>query len=58
MTCWVPGNNGSVPPEAFVGGEDSSGETIYIARAFFNGGLIPGKIKKKVMIEREILVQT
>ncbi|XP_044268897.1 uncharacterized protein LOC123014086 [Tribolium madens] len=41
--CWVAARNGEVPPRAFAGGEDN-GEPIYVARANFNGGLIPGKL--------------
>lgn len=41
--CWVPSGNGQVPPRAFAGGEDN-GEPMYVARARFNGGLIPGKL--------------
>ncbi|EFA00610.1 uncharacterized protein LOC663246 [Tribolium castaneum] len=41
--CWVAARNGEVPPRAFAGGEDN-GEPVYVARANFNGGLIPGKL--------------
>lgn len=40
--CWVPASGGELPPGAIVGGQD--GEPIYIARARFNGALIPGKL--------------
>jgi len=33
-----------VPPSAFVGGEDQSGEPLFVARGFFNGALVPGKL--------------
>lgn len=48
MACWVPGSNGSVPPQAFVGGEDNDSEAIFVARAYFNGAIVPGKAKKKL----------
>lgn len=41
--CWVLASSGQVPPSAFAGGEDN-GESIYVIRANFNGGLIPGKL--------------
>jgi len=41
--CWVAARNGEVPPRAFAGGEDN-GEPVYVARANFNGALIPGKL--------------
>jgi hypothetical protein len=41
--CWVAADGGSVPPNAFPGGEDN-GEPIYVARANFQGALIPGKL--------------
>lgn len=42
-TCWVPASGGYVPPSAFPGGEDN-GEPVYIIRANYQGGLIPGKL--------------
>ncbi|XP_017774001.1 PREDICTED: C3 and PZP-like alpha-2-macroglobulin domain-containing protein 8 [Nicrophorus vespilloides] len=41
--CWVAASDGSVPPSAFPAGEDN-GETMYISRGQFQGGLIPGKL--------------
>jgi len=43
QVCWVAARNGEVPPRAFAGGEDN-GEPVYVARANFNGGLVPGKL--------------
>lgn len=40
--CWVPAQNGEVPPNAVVGGAD--GEDMYIIRAQHEGALIPGKL--------------
>jgi len=42
-SCWVAAGSGSVPPRAFVGGEDN-GEPLYVARCQFQGCLIPGKL--------------
>lgn len=41
--CWVAASGGNVPPRSFPGGEDN-GEPVYVIRANFNGGLIPGKL--------------
>jgi len=41
--CWVAASNGQIPPSAFAGGEDN-GEPVYVVRANFNGGLLPGKL--------------
>ncbi|KAJ8949964.1 hypothetical protein NQ318_002371 [Aromia moschata] len=41
--CWVPASGGQVPPSSFAGGEDN-GEPVYVVRAQFGGGLIPGKL--------------
>ena len=41
---WVNASGGSVPPNAFVGGNDSNGEPLYVIRANFQGALIPGKL--------------
>ncbi|XP_045779497.1 uncharacterized protein LOC123877031 isoform X1 [Maniola jurtina] len=41
---WVDATSGQVPPGAVVGGQDCSGEPIYVARARHEGALIPGKL--------------
>lgn len=41
---WVQSSGGNVPPQAFVGGNDSSGEPLYVIRGNFQGALIPGKL--------------
>ncbi|KAF2904886.1 hypothetical protein ILUMI_01288 [Ignelater luminosus] len=41
---WVSSNGGNVPPNAFVGGQDSNGEPLYVIRSNFQGGNIPGKL--------------
>ncbi|XP_055683680.1 C3 and PZP-like alpha-2-macroglobulin domain-containing protein 8 isoform X2 [Lutzomyia longipalpis] len=40
--CWVPASGGQVPDGAVPGGHD--GEQLYVARARYGGGLIPGKL--------------
>lgn len=40
--CWVPARNGEIPPQAVQGGFD--GEPVYVARARFEGALLPGKL--------------
>lgn len=41
--CWVPSSNGQVPSSSFAGGEDN-GEPVFVIRAQFSGGLVPGKL--------------
>jgi len=41
---WIPSGNGTVPPNAVVGGRTSGGEPLYVGRTHFNGSLTPGKI--------------
>lgn len=41
--CWVAAESGAVPPNALQGGDDA-GEPMFIARASFQGGLVPGKL--------------
>ncbi|CAH2102819.1 unnamed protein product [Euphydryas editha] len=41
---WVDMTSGQVPPGAVVGGQDCSGEPLYVARAQHQGALIPGKL--------------
>ncbi|GLV45926.1 uncharacterized protein CBL_11723 [Carabus blaptoides fortunei] len=41
--CWVAAESGNLPPSAFQGGDDN-GEPMFVARAHFQGGLIPGKL--------------
>ncbi|KAL1448810.1 hypothetical protein WDU94_000070, partial [Cyamophila willieti] len=40
---WVPTAGGEFPDNAFEGGQDVNGETLYIARARHEDALIPGK---------------
>lgn len=41
---WVDMTSGQVPPGAVIGGQDCSGEPLYVARAQHRGALIPGKL--------------
>lgn len=41
---WVKVRNGNIPSQAVVGGEEH-GETFYVARANYMGGVHPGKTK-------------
>lgn len=41
---WVPTEAGNILPNAVPGGYTSSGETLYIGRAWHAGSLINGKI--------------
>ncbi|XP_045492266.1 C3 and PZP-like alpha-2-macroglobulin domain-containing protein 8 isoform X2 [Colias croceus] len=41
---WVDANSGQVPPGAVVGGQDCSGEPLYVARAQHEGAMLPGKV--------------
>ncbi|XP_028032564.1 uncharacterized protein LOC114244849 [Bombyx mandarina] len=41
---WVDVSGGQVPPGAVVGGQDCSGEPLYVARAVHEGATIPGKL--------------
>ncbi|XP_063357679.1 C3 and PZP-like alpha-2-macroglobulin domain-containing protein 8 isoform X2 [Cydia amplana] len=41
---WVDAAGGQVPPGAVVGGQDVSGEPMYVARAQHEGAQLPGKL--------------
>ncbi|XP_049873807.1 uncharacterized protein LOC126372183 isoform X1 [Pectinophora gossypiella] len=41
---WVDATGGQVPPGAVVGGQDTSGEPLYVVRARHEGALLPGKL--------------
>ncbi|XP_063394948.1 uncharacterized protein LOC134679930 [Cydia fagiglandana] len=41
---WVDAAGGQVPPGAVVGGQDVSGEPMYVARARHEGAQLPGKL--------------
>lgn len=41
---WVESRDGMIPPNAVIGGNTVSGETLYIGRAKEQGSLTPGKI--------------
>lgn len=40
--CWCDAQDGSIPPDAVVGGDD--GGPLYIGRADHEGALLPGKV--------------
>ncbi|KAJ2002305.1 hypothetical protein GGI04_003396 [Coemansia thaxteri] len=40
---WVRASNGAIPSNALAQGVEHDGQPLYIARAFFKGGLHPGK---------------
>jgi hypothetical protein len=42
---WVYEKAGSVPLDAIIGGTEPDGTRLYICRAFFNGGLHPGRVR-------------
>jgi hypothetical protein len=42
---WVAANNGNVPPGAVVGGQERTGETLYVCRANFNNAAHGGKVR-------------
>jgi len=45
-TAWLPASNGEVPSGAFQGGQDESGEMLYIGRAHHEGTLTIGKVHR------------
>jgi hypothetical protein len=42
---WVAASNGDVPPAAVVGGQERTGETLYVCRAIFNNAPHGGKVR-------------
>ncbi|OMH79423.1 hypothetical protein AX774_g7156 [Zancudomyces culisetae] len=40
---WVAAKNGKIPPNAVQGGVERDGKPLYVGRAFYKGGLHPGK---------------
>ncbi|KAI9291585.1 hypothetical protein K502DRAFT_309057 [Neoconidiobolus thromboides FSU 785] len=40
---WVKAKSGSIPPNAVQGGQEGDGKPLFVARAMFNGSLVPGK---------------
>lgn len=41
---WVPGNGGYVPPGALQGGNEATGQPLYICRSQYRGGVHVGKV--------------
>jgi hypothetical protein len=42
---WVAASNGNVPAGAVAGGQEGTGETLYVCRASYMGGKHPGKTR-------------
>ncbi|KAG9086773.1 hypothetical protein FRC06_002880 [Ceratobasidium sp. 370] len=42
--AWVLTHGNQIPKGAFVGGQESDGTPLYIARTFFENGIHPGKV--------------
>ncbi len=42
---WVAAEDGSVPRNAVVAGNESNGERLYVCRAAYHGGFHPGKVR-------------
>ncbi len=42
---WTAGSEGQIPDAAIVCGREDNGDPLFVARAFLNGGLHPGKIR-------------
>jgi hypothetical protein len=42
---WKSASNGAIPAGAIVAGHESDGPILYAARAYYQGGLHPGKIE-------------
>ena len=40
---WVTSADGSLPPGAVVAGHDINNEPLFVARAYHEGALLPGK---------------
>ncbi|MBI5516716.1 MAG: DUF3421 domain-containing protein [Deltaproteobacteria bacterium] len=43
--AWRPARHGDIPGDAFEVGQESDGTPLYVARASWEGGLHPGKIR-------------
>ncbi|MHC1688545.1 MAG: DUF3421 domain-containing protein [Methanothrix sp.] len=44
---WVSASYGGIPYGAVVCGHESDGTPLYLARAYYNGGLHPGKVRSE-----------
>ena len=42
---WVAASGGLIPEDAVVAGHEADGEPLFVARAIFQGGLHPGKVR-------------
>ena len=45
MYTWINASNGAIPTGSAANGNEANGESLFVARAFLNGGLHPGKIR-------------
>ncbi|TPX46078.1 hypothetical protein SeMB42_g01081 [Synchytrium endobioticum] len=45
---WVPTSGNNIPGNAFPGGKDADGQVLYVARAFINGSVQPGKAGREM----------
>ncbi len=43
--AWAPASDGNIPEGAIKAGNEENGTPLYIARAYLNGGLHPGKVR-------------
>lgn len=44
---WVSASNGQVPDGAIICGKEADGTPLYVARASYQGGIHPGKVRKE-----------
>lgn len=44
VATWVDVTGGDIPPNAVPGGQDVSGESLFVGRARHEGALLPGKV--------------
>lgn len=44
--AWKYSRDGAVPPQAMIVGHTSSGEKLYLGRAYHDGTITPGKVRK------------
>jgi hypothetical protein len=44
---WVTATNGEIPDGAIICGKEADGTPLYVARASYQGGVHPGKVRKE-----------
>jgi hypothetical protein len=47
MAFWTSATNGNIPDGAIVCGREADGTVLYVARAIYQGGVHPGKVRKE-----------